>query len=36
MLISRLTVYKHIEHIFDKLGINSREELLNRFLGADH
>ena len=30
LLISRLTVYKHIENIFSKLGINSRAELLDR------
>lgn len=30
LLISRLTVYKHIENIFGKLGINSRAELLER------
>jgi leucine efflux protein len=35
LLISRLTVYKHVENIFGKLGINSRKELLDRFNSRD-
>lgn len=35
LFISRLTVYKHIEHALEKLGVTSRAELTARILGKD-
>jgi DNA-binding CsgD family transcriptional regulator len=32
LLISRLTVYKHIEHIFEKLDVKNRDELVVKVL----
>ena len=33
-MISKRTVETHVQHIYDKLHVNNRVELLHRLMGA--